>query len=615
MSRSRPFQVDLQGVVDLLGRHIYSSPRVYLRELIQNGVDAITARQRYCEEEGEETEPAWGVIIYPTEKNQFVLVDEGIGLTFEEVSELLATVGRSSKRDILGMARTDYLGQFGIGLLSCFMVSDSIRIISQSVLGTPAIEWIGSGSGTFEVRTLDYHPPIGTQVFLTPRFDSVDLMSAKGVLQIAKEYGQYLPIPVCVSLIPYDPKRPFHSNTLGVNSDPVFMEDDPDFGRLEHFANRELGFAPLGIINLIAPGTGTRGKGFVLPYSPPPNAHQSTRVYLGGMMLSHRVDDLLPEWAFFVRAVVDSIGLSPTASREAIVEDFNLEYTREQMGSCVRGWVLDMAVHSPHRFARFLSIHEAAIKQLILHDEELAHIFMGWLSVETSSGRLAMDQLVRISPAVRYVRTRDEFQQISALARADSPLVNGGYVYDSELMELLPSVYPTVVVTRVDVLTELDRLDPPSLDDRVLTVPLEDRATKVLESRECQAVIRIMEKEDIPALFVADPEVFRHIDRGRAAQAAGGGLWQEILSQTDSFALSRSQYAESGFSARLCLNWANPLIRSLATLDDQAVFDRYIQLIYVQSQLAGSYPLTQADRRLMTTALSDLMHLTTTRRD
>src|SRR5699024_8274670 len=114
-------QVDLRGVVDLLSRHIYSGPRVYLRELLQNARDAIAARS---EVDGGGT----GIRITPLadDGGEFVLRDDGVGLTASEVADLLATVGRTSKRDIFDMPRSDYLGQFGIGLLSCFMVSDRI---------------------------------------------------------------------------------------------------------------------------------------------------------------------------------------------------------------------------------------------------------------------------------------------------------------------------------------------------------------------------------------------------------------------------------------------------------------------------------------------------------
>ncbi len=618
MSEARPFQVDLKGIVDLLGRHIYSSPRVYVRELLQNGVDAITARRLYCEEHGLETRADWGVSIFPATAAhpEFVLTDQGIGLTADEVTDLLATVGRSSKRDILDMARTDYLGQFGIGLLSCFMVSDKIRILSQSASGAPAVEWVGSGQGTFEVRELDEALPVGTQVYLTGTFDSADMLTDPTVRTLARDYGQFLPVPVTV-VTRAENRSPDGTgpSLVGATTDlisgpPVF--DETDHQRLADYARDELGFEPLDVVDLAAPGTGTTGKGFVLPFSPPPNAHQSTRVYLSRMLLSQQVDDILPDWAFFVRAVVDSTGLSPTASREGIVDDSNLEYTREQLGGCVRGWLMDLAAHHPHRFAALLAVHEQAIKQLVLHDEQMASIFLGWLSVETSAGRMSLDRLVKTSPTVRYTDTLDEFRQVASLADAEAPLVNGGYVHDADLVRLLPQVYPSVVVTQVDVLAELDRLDPPDLADRTLAVDLEDRATRVLESRQCQAVVRLIVDQDVPSLFVADPEVFRHIDRGRASEAVrSDGIWAQILAQTDSFALSRSAYAETGFTTRLCLNWANPLVRSLAACPDEAVFSRCVQLLYVQSQLAGSYPLTPADRALMTSALSDLVALTT----
>ncbi|MDX6261600.1 MAG: molecular chaperone HtpG, partial [Kribbellaceae bacterium] len=118
---SEKFQVDLHGVVDLLSNHLYSSPRVYLRELLQNAVDAITAR-RAVEAD------APGRIDVQVDDRRISVSDSGIGLNPDQVTELLATIGRSSKRDEIGFARTEFLGQFGIGLLSAFMVAEEIEV-------------------------------------------------------------------------------------------------------------------------------------------------------------------------------------------------------------------------------------------------------------------------------------------------------------------------------------------------------------------------------------------------------------------------------------------------------------------------------------------------------
>src|SRR5688572_20858870 len=122
------FQVDLRGLVDLLSHHLYSSPRVYLRELLQNAVDAVTAR---CEEEDG---AARRVRIVPADVSPDGMLhvdDTGIGLDEDGIRGVLATIGASTKRDALGLARESFLGQFGIGLLSCFLVTDEIRVTTR----------------------------------------------------------------------------------------------------------------------------------------------------------------------------------------------------------------------------------------------------------------------------------------------------------------------------------------------------------------------------------------------------------------------------------------------------------------------------------------------------
>ena len=130
MTTQRNFQVNLRGVIDLLSDHLYSGPHVYIRELLQNGIDAITARQQV------DPSHAGAVkleIIEGSDSRPTTLVayDNGIGLTEDEVHEFLATIGQSSKRDTL--ERQDFIGQFGIGLLSGFVVSDEIVVITRSV--------------------------------------------------------------------------------------------------------------------------------------------------------------------------------------------------------------------------------------------------------------------------------------------------------------------------------------------------------------------------------------------------------------------------------------------------------------------------------------------------
>lgn len=601
------FQVNLTGVVDLLSKHIYSSPRVYLRELLQNGRDALAAR---AELEG--ADASRGIRITPLSANNetFRFQDDGIGLTADEMTELLSTVGRSSKRDIFDLPRSDYLGQFGIGLLSCFMVADQIVIQSRSARGSAPVEWIGNSDGTFTVRELEGDLPIGTTVSLKPRFDQHDLLSTPTVLSLAKTFAEFLPVSVRVDL----PSSGAGGGTETITHDAPFLDPHAaSASELLAYGQELLGVEPFAAIPLSVPGTSTTGVAYVLPHSPPPGARQANRVYLGRMLLSENVDALVPDWAFFVRVVLNSTALTPTASRESLVDDDILEHTRTALGTVLRQWVLELAARHPADLNDFVQIHALALKSLVIHDHELAKFITQWLSVETTLGRMTIESLTRGRTHLRYAETVDEFRQIASIASPDRPVINGGYIYDTEIARMLPSIVDGLTVDRVSVLDELDFLEVPPLEARSAVSRLEDRASAVLVEANCAVIVRGVPASDVTGLYLADPEVLRSIDRRSAREVSRPGLWKDVLGKMDAFAEDR--LASDGTStslARLCLNWNNPVVVTLSTLNDDAVFSRTIQLLYVQALLTSQRPLSVRDRAMMTNSMSDLIAMSVT---
>jgi molecular chaperone HtpG len=104
------FQVNLGGIIDLLSNHTYSSPQVYVRELLQNGVDAILARSYL--DPGYRGEMNIELPVQDEdERPVLVFRDNGIGLTEEEIHLFLATIGQTSKRDENLLQRNGFIGQ------------------------------------------------------------------------------------------------------------------------------------------------------------------------------------------------------------------------------------------------------------------------------------------------------------------------------------------------------------------------------------------------------------------------------------------------------------------------------------------------------------------------
>lgn len=588
MTAPTSFQVDLRGMISLLGRHLYSGPRIYLRELIQNGVDAITARA------GDGAPDAsWRIRITGAHSpgQPVRCTDDGIGMTLAQAQDVLSTVGRSSKRNEFELPVSGYLGQFGIGLLSCFMVTDKV-VVHTRAAGCSAVEWIGYSSGVFTATEIEDDLPVGTTVEFVPRPDEVAVTSPTAIREIATQYAEYLPIPIYAD--------GHQINTLALWADP----GNSDRNQLAEFGADLLGAAPLAALELRVPGTDLTGTAFILPYPPSPSARQSHHVYLGRMLISDSSNNLLPDWAFFARCIINTTNLNPTASREQLVDDDALDHIRNGLGATLRRWVEQIGHTDPGLLADFVAVHHLGLRSVAVHDPALAALIVPWLPFDTSAGRMPLRDFVTKWPVVRYVTDPDEFDTVSALAAPNAPVLNAGYVYDNQLIRDLPLVLAGVEVIKVSVGDLMESLAVPAAADQQLTGELERRASAALESVGCEALVRVFNPAEITAFVVNDPDLWRRLERGRAT--AQPGLWSSMVS-----AMSQAAPIQlnDGPASRFCLNWAAPTIRRLAQVPDALVVERMIRVIYCQSVLAAHRPLQAAERTLLSTSLDDLMTL------
>jgi molecular chaperone HtpG len=587
------FQVDVRGLVDLLSHHLYSSPRVYLRELLQNAVDAVTARRAL--------DPAApGVIRIDVDDSGIRVSDTGIGLTEADVHSFLATIGRSSKRDALAgleAARRDFIGQFGIGLLACFVVADEIEVTTRSAAdpGAAPVRWRAAADGSYTVRTLPAHERLepGTTVVLAPRRGAQGWLAPAKVVELARHFG---------SLLPYDITIGLPTGTVPVTDTPAVWARSYDSPRdrwlaLAAFADATVGFRPLDVIDLTVPIAGVRGVAFVLPTPASPAETGRHRVYLKGMLLSESAEALLPDWAFFARCVIETDSLKPTASREGLYDDETLAGVREALGDRIRDWLTELAATQPERLNRFMSVHRLSVKALACHDDELMRIMLPWLPFETTDGTMSMTEFTRRHRVVYLASTVEEFRQVAPIAAAQGlGVVNGGYVYDTELVRRLPMALPGTVVEDLAadiVVAHLDMVDPE------LELGLADflsAARTRLDGLDCDVVLRSFHPVTVPALYL-DSRDAQH-ERNRAQTAADADpLWSEILAAVRS----------SGPRAQLVVNFLNPVLRHISSLPNPEMVGTAIEALYGQALLMTHRPLRPVDTALLNRTFAELL--------
>ncbi len=606
------FQVDLRGIIEILSEHLYSGPQVFLRELLQNAVDAITAREKL-----DKKFTPIVTLELSDEAGTPVLIfrDNGVGLLEEEVHQFLATIGKSSKRAAKGVA-TDFIGQFGIGLLSCFVVSDDIVLLSRSAKGDgmnkySVVEFRGSPEGSYSVRTvpeseLSEKMAIGSKVTLRAKRGMEHFFKAEEVLTLARHYGGLLPYPIY--LVHNSAEQ--HINKGGAMWRRKYETEQERETALLEFGANILGREPFDVIDIKTTSGKLDGVALVLPWTPSVATKSKHVVYLKNMLLADDAEGVAPEWAFFVKLVVNANALKPTASREGFAEDAALEQAREEVGQQLQDYLSRLAERQPDKFRALLQLHDLTLKALALENDELFRLFAPRLEFESSSGRMTLEDYqkhmsAQQSGAIYYTATLEQFKQMSRVAGAQGfNIINGGYVYAAELLERYAALNSHINVERVEADFFANRFEELSIQERNNSFAFLHTAEGVLERLGCGVEILHFKPRELPTLFVTSSQQ-RYLRSIENAQEVANDLFGEVLETLKP--VSVLQNKSSAMVGHLYLNMSNALIRRLAELPDSSKVRSVIEVLYVQALLLGHHPLSQRELSALTEGLSSLI--------
>lgn len=619
------FEVELRGLVDLVSHHLYSGPQVYLRELLQNAVDALRARADMDadvhgaavvpEDADLPVDPDTAVTQRPAPAPRVLLVpadvsgdgrlycrDTGIGLSPTAVTEHLSRIGASVKRDELGFARSHVLGQFGTGLLSCFLVSEEIEVVSRSVVDAPSVRWRATTQGRYTLDVVDdpqvgpWEDPgiVGTCVMLTPRPEARHWVEETVVTALAEEYAGMLPDRI-------DIRRSNGSTCRNSGYRPWWwspteeaLPEEDTRAQVESL----LGVPVLATLAVSVPEAGLRGAVALLGSAASPATDIGHRVYAKGMLVGASVPGLLPSWAFFARIVADTDQLRLTVSREALHADDLLEQVRQRLGDQLRLWLRRTARTNPPLFQRFLQVHEPAIRSVAAQDQALFEVVLPWLTFDTTVGPQTLPDLARRFTEIRYVPTREEYRRIAPVAQAhDLGLVNAGHAHDEDLITRFAVIDPTIPVEPITTAEVISRMAPRDDLSPAVTARFRILAQDALDEADVDVELRGFEPHTLPGVIDDDRDSRRRRTDRRTAQARND-VWAQVVTDLDDGGSDRP---------RVLFNYYNNMVRRVAELKDDTLLSLGVKTLYCQVLLLGRATIPSADLGLLDRTLVGLL--------
>lgn len=194
--------VSVENIFPLIKKFLYSDHEIFLRELISNATDA-TLKLKHLTSIGEAKVEYGNPIIevkVDKENKRIHIIDQGIGMTEEEVKKYINEVAFSGAEEFLDKYKdagkdAGIIGHFGLGFYSAFMVAEKVEIITKSHKDEPAVHWSCDGSPEFTIEPSDKKDR-GTEIILHVAEDSTEFLENARIRELLVKYNKFMPVPI-----------------------------------------------------------------------------------------------------------------------------------------------------------------------------------------------------------------------------------------------------------------------------------------------------------------------------------------------------------------------------------------------------------------------------------
>jgi len=193
-------EIHTENIFPIIKKAVYSGHEIFLRELVSNGVDAISKRRMVAIAD-ECSEPKSAAIAIRVDRQQktITVADNGIGMTAEEVKRYINQVAFSSAEEFLERYKQDsesIIGNFGLGFYSSFMIARQVELQSLSARpDSEPVRWTCDGSPQFTLEAGSRTEP-GTDVILHLMEEELEYLEPARLRSLITRYCDFLPVDV-----------------------------------------------------------------------------------------------------------------------------------------------------------------------------------------------------------------------------------------------------------------------------------------------------------------------------------------------------------------------------------------------------------------------------------
>ena len=374
-------RINTENIFPIIKKAVYSDHEIFLRELVSNSIDAISKR-RMASFAGdcENCDQPQVNITIDKERNILQISDNGIGMNDEEIKKYINQVAFSSAEEFLEKYKKDndeFIGHFGLGFYSSFMVSKKVEIVTKSAVGSPkAFKWTCDGSPNFTLNQTE-RESVGTDVILYLLDEEKEFIETERIKSLIKKYCDFMPIDVLLDGEIINKKNPIWRKQVNELTDEDYIEfykylypfqGDP---LLWIHLNTDYPYNIQGILYFPKlTGRADWEKGEI-------------KLFCNQVFVSDSIKEIVPKYLLPLRGVIDSTDIPLNVSRSALQTDRKVRSISSFISKKIANKLRDLLKNEPEFYSQIWDSISAFVKIGVIEDDKFAELAQNSVIFET----------------------------------------------------------------------------------------------------------------------------------------------------------------------------------------------------------------------------------------
>ena len=376
MERQGNIKISSENMMPIIKKWLYSDKDIFLREIVANGVDAITKHKKLVDMgEAAKDDADYKIVVSVDEKAKTITIeDNGIGMTAEEVEKYITQIAFSGAEDFLqkyeNASGDGIIGHFGLGFYSAYMVSENVEIYTKSYKNEPAVKWESDGNSTYTISETD-KVERGTKIVLHIAKAEKEFLKELTVRNLLQKYCSFMPYDVYLN-----PKGD-EKDTPVNNTKPLYLKDPKECTDEEYknfYRDTFMDYSePLFWIHLNMEYP-FRLKGIL--YFPQVKKQQvqlekgQVKLYCNQVFIADNIKEVIPEFLMLLNGVIDCPDIPLNVSRSFLQNDKQVQKISKHITKKVADKLISLFKNDRERFENCWKDISTFIKFGCLKDDD-----------------------------------------------------------------------------------------------------------------------------------------------------------------------------------------------------------------------------------------------------